>query len=238
MQDILMSVGGSIIYPKTGINTSFLKEFNDLIRKQIAENKNRRFFIIAGGGFISNQYKDAALKLKKNVPNEDLDWLGVRSTRLNAHLLRTIFHDIAAPAIIEHYENLHFAKSQVYICAAEYPGATTDWFLVVLAQKLELKQAFSLLNVDMIYDKDPHIHRNAKPIKEMHWRDYRRLIGDEWLSNRQLPFDPLASRLAQQIQLNVNFLSGHNLKNFSKAIVNKSFVGSVIHGRLKKEEYE
>jgi hypothetical protein len=38
-----------------------------------------------------------------HLPDEDLDWLGVHATRLNAHLFRTIFRDLAHPVILKEY---------------------------------------------------------------------------------------------------------------------------------------
>ena len=35
------------------------------------------------------------------VTDEDKDWIGIHATRLNAHLLRTIFRDVADPVVID-----------------------------------------------------------------------------------------------------------------------------------------
>ena len=96
-ESIILSLGGSLIIPNGGIDTSFLKEFNSFIRRHI-EN-GRRFFIITGGGGTCRDYIKAASEIV-NVPNEDLDWLGIHTTRLNAHLVRTIFRGLARPHII------------------------------------------------------------------------------------------------------------------------------------------
>src|SRR6266851_2914132 len=99
----VIKLGGSLIVPNGGIDTQYVKKFCTVIRKQIIE-KNRRFFIFIGGGQLARHYRDAGMEvIGHELTNDDLDWLGVHATRLNAHLFRTIFRDLAHPAIIKDY---------------------------------------------------------------------------------------------------------------------------------------
>ena len=88
MKNIILSVGGSIIYPDKGINIEFLNNINSCIRNKIKEDSDTRFFIMVGGGAVSREYQNAAEDIDPSISSYDLDWIGVRSTRLNAHLLR------------------------------------------------------------------------------------------------------------------------------------------------------
>lgn len=237
MKNIILSVGGSIIYPHHGINTQFLNDFNSYIRRKIKEDPEIRFFIMAGGGAVNREYQKAAEDIDPSVSSYDLDWIGVRSTRLNAHLLRTIFFDIARPSIIEHYNEMpRFGKEQVIICAGWYPGSSTDWALVLLAQNLNQSKIFSMINVDGLYDKDPRKFKNAKIINETTWSEYRSVIGDSWSPKLQLPFDPIAAKLAQSLHLTVYLIGGKDLNNFSKAIEDKKFRGTKITTREEVKE--
>lgn len=225
MENILLSLNGSIIYPdpKTGINIVFLKEFDRLVRKKIAEDKNRRFFIMVGGGYTAKQYKKAASDILKKVPNEDYGWLEVRASRLNAHLLRTIFQDIAVPKIIEHYDNLpkiDKERGRVYICAAEHSGASTDLFSVILAGKLGVKKVFSLIEKKKIESK-------SFAQKKMSWFDYFQIVKNR--QEKNLPFDPAAAKLAQQLKIKVVFLLGEDFVNIERAISEQSFVGVTVY---------
>src|SRR3990167_1025417 len=104
-ETIVISVGGSLIAPNGGIDVDFLKKFKLFISKQVKEH-NRRFLLVIGGGKASRAYRDAAKNVIGSITSEDLDWIGIHTTRLNAHLFRTIFTDIAHPIIIENYEKL------------------------------------------------------------------------------------------------------------------------------------
>lgn len=229
MKNIMLSVAGGLIYKDTGINIQFLKEFNRFIRKKIAEDKNRRFFIMAGGGFVNRKYQKAAELINPNISNYDLDWIGVRSTRLNAHLLRTIFGDIARPTIVEHYDiPPSLGKERVVICAGWYPGSSTDWALVLLAKIFGSPVIYSLMNVLMLYNEDLNKNPNAQPITALTWGEYRRTVGDSWDPKMHVPFDPIAARLAQSLNLKAILLDGRNLDNFDKALNNKKFIGTTI----------
>jgi uridylate kinase len=93
---IVVSLGGSLIAPKDGIDSVFLKKFRELIISLI--KKGKKFVIITGGGNTARVYQQAANKVTV-LTKDDQDWLGVHSTRLNAHLIKTIFRKYAHPRI-------------------------------------------------------------------------------------------------------------------------------------------
>jgi uridylate kinase len=66
--------------------------------------KGRKFFLVSGGGKTARLYRDAGKAVNGEMSEEDLDWIGIHATRLNGHLLRTIFVDIAHPRMIENYD--------------------------------------------------------------------------------------------------------------------------------------
>lgn len=227
-KDIIISIGGSIVFPGKEINIKYLADFSKLIRKKIAL-ENKRFFIFIGGGYLSHEYQNTAEKISKKVTKNDLNWLGIHSIGLNAHLLRTIFYDIAFPKILDRYdEKPMVGKHKIIICAAWLPGTSNDFNMVVLAKLLKIKKVYSLLNVAGIYDKDPTKHKDAKLIKRINWPYYREMIGDWWVPGRNVPFDPFASKLAEDDHMKVYCLEGKDLKNLENAFKDKDFQGSLI----------
>src|SRR5260221_12677291 len=85
----VIKLGGSLLVPDGGIDAGDVNKFNAFIRKQIAE-KSLRFFIFKGGGQLARHYIDFSMEgIGHELTNDDFDWLGVHSTRLNGHLLRT-----------------------------------------------------------------------------------------------------------------------------------------------------
>lgn len=226
----ILSLGGSLVYPGTGIDTAFLAAFNTFIRTQIS-SKKRRFFIVVGGGVIMRQYRDAAKVVRRDrVIDTDLDWLGIHATRLNAQLVRTVFRDIADPRVIKHYEIILKVDQPLAIAAGWKPGWSTDYCAVTIAQDYGITQVVNMTNVDQVYNKDPNKFPDAKPLKTISWKAYRRMAGDTWTPGLNLPFDPIASKLADELGVTVKILGGNNLDNLGRALDGKSFTGTTITG--------
>lgn len=228
MNIAMLLVGGSVIHPDTGIDTQFLKGFNKLIRKEVA--LGRRFFLMVGAGHIGREYQYAARSIHGAVSQEDLDWLGIHGTELNAHLVRTVFSDLAYPKLISKLSQAEEIneKHKLFVGCGNVPGASTDFDLVRLAENAKSQLIISLLNVKQIYDKDPKLFPEAKPLAKMSWPDYKQMIGDWWNPERQLPFDPFAAKLAHHLNLKIIFSEGRNLKNLENILEGKKFTGTVV----------
>ena len=221
---VVVSLGGSTIVPEK-IDVRFLRAFRKLILKYIA--KGTTFVLICGGGRTCRLYIEAASKIAK-ISDEDLDWLGVHSTRLNAQLLRTIFRDVASPKIIKNPTKPIDAKKSVIIAAGWKPGFSTDFDAIMLAKNLNVGTVVNLSNVPYVYDKNPRKYKNAKPIKEMGWSQYTKLVGLKWSPGRNVPFDPVASRLAKKSKIKVIVMNGKKLGNLRRFLAGKTFTGTVI----------
>ncbi len=230
-EKVVVSLGGSLIVPNGGIDITFLKEFAEFVREQLAHKKKRQFFLVAGGGATTRHYQDAAQHVTGHelVP-EDLDWLGIHATRLNAHLVRTIFRDIAHPYILKHYEIIRKVVEPVVIGSGWRPGWSTDFCAAMICEDYNVKTIINMSNVEMAYDKDPKVHPDAKPITKITWKEFRKIVGDKWTPGMNMPFDPVASRKAQDLGLKVVILKGNNFKNLKNYFTGREFVGTVIEG--------
>lgn len=224
---IVISVGGSLIVPNGGIDTNFLTKLNYFIRNYI--QKDFRFFLVAGGGKIARLYRDAAKKVIGEVSNEDLDWLAIHLTRVNGHLLRTIFQDIAHPRIIENYhKKLRNWKEPVVIGAGWKPGWSTDYDAVILARDYGANTIINLSNIYYVYDKDPKKFKEAKPIKKITWEELESIVGDKWVPGLNTPFDPIATQLAKKLNLTVIITNGKDFNNLQNIFEGKKFKGTVV----------
>lgn len=224
---VVISVGGSLIVPE-GIDSEFLKGLNAFVRREVSFGK--RFFLIAGGGRTARTYRDAGKSVVGEMTEEDLDWLGIHATRMNAHLLRTIFKDIAHPRIIENYDKKLWHWSEPVVIAAGWkPGWSTDYCAVVVARDYGGKLIVNLSNIDWVYDKDPRKFKDAKIIKKMTWTDLEKLVGDKWIPGMNAPFDPIATQLAKSLNLRVVVASGGDFDNLDKIVNGKdNFKGTII----------
>lgn len=224
---IVISLGGSLIVPEE-IDWKFLKQFKKIIEGKI--KKGFRFIIVTGGGKTARKYITAGAKMG-DVDTEDKDWIGIHATRMNAHFIRTIFKKYAHPTISTNpydLEGFLKAKESVLVAAGYRPGNSTDYISILLAKHFEVKKVSNLSNIDYVYDKDPNKYKDAKKIKEISWPEFQKIVGDKWDPGSNVPFDPVASKLAAKEDIEVSILNGKKLSNFQKYLDGKKFVGTVI----------
>ena len=226
-ETIVISVGGSLIVPDQ-IDAQFLSDLKKLVVEETGAS--RRFIIICGGGKTARQYQEAAARVSE-LNTEDLDWIGIHATRLNAHLLRTIFRDIAHPVIVTDPDDVLDIPDDVpLIVAAGYrPGASTDLRAVQIAKRRGATKLINLSNIDYVYTNDPKKHPEAEKIKDITWSSFRKLIPEEWDPGLSAPFDPVAAREAEQLGLEVAVMNGTPLTELKKCLRGETFVGTTIH---------
>lgn len=228
-EKIVISLGGSLVVPPSGIDIHFLKEFNVFIRNKLAQNHNKQFFIVVGGGTTSRHYQHAAREvLEHEITPEDLDWIGIHSSRLNGHMLRTIFRDIAHPVVLDRYDIIRKAHEPVVVAAAWKPGWSTDYCSVMVCDDYNVNTVINLSNIEMVHDQDPKHNSAAKPIKNITWTEFKKLVGDQWTPGMNVPFDPIATKRAEELGINVVIMRGNNFKNLESFFAGKEFIGTTI----------
>lgn len=221
----IISLGGSIIAPETGIDIKFLKKFKDFI---LAKTKlGYRFIIVAGGGVIAREYIQAANKITL-TKSEDNDWTGIAATRLNAQFLRSLFGNRAYSEIIIDPNIKINSKKNIIIGAGYKPGWSTDYASVLLAVNNNIKTVINLSNIDYVYDKNPIKYNDAQPLTKLRWVEFKRIIGSKWSPGLNSPFDPIASKLAARKGLGVVIMNGRRINNLDNYISDRKFKGTSI----------
>ncbi|OGZ57183.1 MAG: hypothetical protein A3F94_01015 [Candidatus Spechtbacteria bacterium RIFCSPLOWO2_12_FULL_38_22] len=226
---IVISLGGSIVVSRK-IQTDYLKRFYDFIVDQIASGK--KFMIIVGGGSTARKYQDAAASVV-NVTDEDKDWIGIHSTRLNAHLLRTVFRKFAYPKILTNYnkpiDKRDLEKYALFVASGSRPGWSTDYVAFQLSRRFKAKEVLIATKIPYVYDKDISQHKNARPLKNLTWAQYKKLLpSDTWIPGMRAPVDPIATEFASKNKLRCVLLRGTNIKNLKNYFEGKNFEGTVI----------
>lgn len=231
----VIHLGGSLVVPhisdEGGMDVLFLQKFRRFLTREL--KKSHSFIIVVGGGKTARAYQKAALKVVK-TKDWDLDWFGIHATRLNAHLLRTVFEKEAYPVVIDHDPNeeevevLKASNKKLFFASGWRPGWSTDYIAVRLAEKFGAKDVIIAKDTPFVYTKDPRKDKDAKPIKRILWKEYKKIIPRSWSPGLSTPVDPIATGLAEKLGIEAKILHGKDLKNFQKAVEGKSFVGTII----------
>ncbi len=223
-ETIIISLGGSLIVPDK-IDTDFLRDFKTLILSNVA--KGKKFVIITGGGKTNRTYNEAAKELA-DPSNDDLDWIGIASLKLNAELLRVIFGEYAHKEVISNLSIPLTFNKPIIVGSAYEPGHSSDYDATLAAKNLGAKRLINLSNIDYVYDSDPKKNPNAKKIEQISWVDYRKIIPAKWISKLDSPFDPTASEVAEREGIEVIIMNGKPIDNLAKCLKGKKFLGTII----------
>jgi len=221
-ETIIISLGGSLVAPNE-IDTGFLKNFKHSVVKYL---NRKRFFIFVGGGKVCRNYQKALLEF--GADNKDRDLIGIDISRLNARVVKQIFEEMAYLEIITNPTKKLNTRKDIVVAAGWKPGWSTDYCSVVLAKNLGIKTIINLTNIDYVYDMDPHKFPNAKALKEITWKDFRKIVGSKWTPGLSMPFDPRASKDAEILKIKVVMINGKHLERLEDFLNNKPFVGTII----------
>ncbi|MBC8419571.1 MAG: UMP kinase [Desulfobacterales bacterium] len=221
LNTLIISLGGSIIVPGE-IDKVFLKRFREIILSL----EQTRFMIICGGGKICRDYQNVAKEIAE-ITKEDLDWIGIRATRLNAELVRAAFGKMAYEKVIHDPDEDIDMSKRIVIGAGFEPGSSTDLRTVQVAKRFGAGQVVNMSNIDYVYSDDPKNNPDAKKLTDITWVDFRKLVGNEWSPGLNMPFDPIASKAAEAAGLKVVII-GNDMGNLERLLNGKSFKGTTI----------
>lgn len=208
------------------IDTKFLRDFRRLILKYI--KRGDRFVLVIGGGQTCRTYQAALRSVFTNASDDDLDWMGIAVTRINAKLVRLMFGPLAHSTIIQDPNKKVAFREQILVAGGWKPGRSSDDDAVRLAKVYGAKTIINLTNIDYVYDKDPRKYKNTKRLVSLTWREYNRMFGNKWNPGANVPFDPIAARFAQRHQQQVIIANGKNLRNLESVLSSQKFKGTTI----------
>lgn len=222
--EYVISLGGSIIVPDE-IDTRFVKKFTTLILREV--KKGHKFFVVTGGGATARKYIKA-LRVFRRVPDRDLDWIGISATKMNAQLLLSAFGPAARKKLIVDPSHRFGDLKKINLVSGWKPGWSTDYVATRIAQTYGLKMILNLSNIDYVYTADPRRDKHAKKILQMTWTRFRKQFGSTWDPGANVPFDPVAAKLAQRLGLRVILLNGKKFKNLENLFRARRFKGTII----------
>jgi len=218
----IISLGGSLIVPDK-IDIKFLKDFKKVI---LDFTKKNRAIIVCGGGKTCRNYQNAAKKITKTT-NTDLDWIGIKSIKLNAELVRSIFGTKAHEKVIGNPSAKIKTNKKIIIVSAYKPGCSSDYDAVLIAKNFKADTIINMTDLPYFYDKHPLKYKDAKPLKHATWKQMKERVGTKWKPGLNVPFDPIATKLASKMKLKL-ILTSKKPQSLNNIFKGKDFEGSIV----------
>ena len=211
MTKIIISLGGSVYYPK-----QFRNKYLHNLFKLLSEYQNQYIIVCGGGASARNKIKQLG-----NVSDETKDLAGIEAINENIMKIADIAYNYFDKLkIVENYKDVKGRFN--FIVGAKQTGHSSDWDAVAVARNLKVKSILNLSDTDGIYNKNPKKYKTAKQIKEISWNEYLKLVGEE-RPGGHYPFDPVASKSAKRSKINVYFVNGNKISKIKKFLENNKF---------------
>nr|QQK86936.1 uridylate kinase [Treponema denticola] len=227
----VLSVGGSIVAPDKP-DFDFLDKFSKAVRGWLSQDSSRKLIMVIGGGAPAREYQNSYRTVcdlcKKNINNDEADWIGIMATRLNAQLVKAVFSDLCPNPVVYDPTAVDMFGGQILVAAGWKPGFSTDNDAVLLAERFSGQLVVNLSNIAKVYTDDPEKNPEAKPIDKISWEDFIKIVGTEWVPGKNTPFDPIASQRAQKAGIRVICAAGKDIENLENILNGKDFKGTVI----------
>lgn len=225
----VISLGGSIVAPDKP-DVPFLKDFLALASSWLEGEPSRRLILVVGGGGPAREWQRAYREVSRCADPDAQDWVGIMATRLNAQLVKALFGELCPRDVVIDPSAVDVFPGRVLVAAGWKPGFSTDYDSVLLAERFGAGTIVNLSNIAKVYTADPKLDPDARPIDTIGWAEFRALVGDEWVPGKNAPFDPVASRRAQELGLRVVCAAGRDLPNLRAVLEDGPFTGTVIGG--------
>ena len=227
----VLSLGGSIVAPE-GPDPSFLASFRELVVSYLDAAPDRRLILVVGGGGPAREWQKAYRSVSESAGTvaepEAQDWIGIMATRLNAQLVKAMFGHLCPQDVVTDPTSVELFMGRILVASGWKPGWSTDYDAVLLAERFGADEVLNLSNIAKVYTADPRLDPAAKPIDSINWADFRRIVGDEWVPGKNLPFDPIATKKAAELGLKVVCASGRDLDNLRHILAGEDFTGTTI----------
>ena len=216
----VISLGGSIVAPDK-VDTEFLKELHSLIKKYLEEDISRKLILVIGGGGPARAYQKAYREIADSPSSDKQDWIGIAATRLNGELLNSVFAEYCNNTVVTDPTAVKEFNGRILVAAGWKPGFSTDFDAVLLAEKFNAKTVINLSNISKVYSEDPKINPAAVPLDKMNWDDFKKLVGEEWIPGKNVPFDPIATKKAAELGMQIVVAGGKDIKNLDLILQDK-----------------
>ena len=224
---IVVKIGGSILFDKEGeLQPEIINEFSLIIKEFIREGNSCA--VVVGGGKIARKYIRAASVI--GGTKAELDHFGIECTRLNAKLVIFALKPYSYPSVPSNLDEIQeaFLSGKIIVCGGLKPGQSTNAVAAQISEIMGADKLINISNVDYIYDKDPQVFDDAKPIYELKVNELFEIMKQ----SKQEPgkyggFDRVGAEILARSNMTLQFINGNKVTNLQKALKGEK-VGSIV----------
>lgn len=226
MDTICISLGGSIISRRNGINVSYVRKFIQLIKDY--ENVYK-FIIAVGGGYATRLYIKSSRQIITN--KAVLDEIGIAITRINAMIVKDMLSDFDVyPNVVTNLDELKAAwkTNKILVLGGLIPGVTTDTAAILACEVTNSKLVINVSRDSYFYSKPPGA-KGAKKLEKLSHNEMIRIATerDQREPGSNFVFDLQAAKLSKRSNIEVRFVND-DINQLRLAMLNGKHAGSTV----------
>ena len=226
METICISLGGSIISRRSGVNVGYIRKLLKLLK---TNSKKYKFIITVGGGYANSLYVKTTKSIISN--NSVLDQIGIAFTRINALIVKDLLAEMDIyQNVVTTLEELKMAvgTNDVVVMGGLLPGISTDAVSVLSCEVTNCKILINVSRDAYLYDKPPW-EPGAKPLKELTHDQLIELAYkfDSRVAKSPFIFDLVGAKLAKRGNIEVRFVND-DIEQLRAALEGKKHSGTTV----------
>jgi len=224
---VVASIGGSMVRPNR-INQPFVEELTTF-SGNLLDMGITPVYTIGGGGQARIATEDLELMGVKGIA---LDYAGIAVVKLNNIMLEAIMQHRSIP--VQLHPSLEFNEPDrgfVHLVIGTTPGQTSDAVAVNAAIESKQHYVFNVSDIEGVYPKTGEGTLNTeKVIPSLTWDTFRTMIPPKHEPGIHVPFDPVASEIAQSKRIVTVIIGKTDIFNkLTLCLSGKEFAGTIIH---------
>ncbi len=226
METICISLGGSVISRRNGVNVSYVKKLSSLLKEY---RRKYKFILTVGGGYANKLYVKSSRQVIKN--HLVLDEIGIAITRINALILKDLISDLDVyPNIVTDLDELRMAASTsgIVVLGGLLPGISTDAVAVLGCEVVNSKMLINVSSDAYVYDRPPG-EKGARKLERITHDKMVEIASkyDTRVAKSNFVFDLVASKLVKRANIEVMFIND-DIRQLKLAIENKPHQGTIV----------
>uniref|UniRef100_A0A7J3X5X8 UMP kinase n=1 Tax=Thermofilum pendens TaxID=2269 RepID=A0A7J3X5X8_THEPE len=211
----VIKVGGSLLFNEEGeLRTEYVRTLIPVLKEL---SGSRKLVVVVGGGRAARKYIGYGRELGLNEGS--LDQIGILVSRLNAALLFSATYRAypVVPATLDELRLLLASGLPIVFMGGLQPGQSTTTAAALAAEAFS-GEFFIATDTDGVYDKDPKIFRDAKPLKKVYASDLLAMFGGHQRAGGYKLLDQLTLSIIQRSGLTVRVFKGDPAENIRRAV--------------------
>jgi uridylate kinase len=243
----IIKFGGSIVNPDGKYDNKVIEEFADLIK-----GNDEKYLFIVGGGKICRFMQDASQSYLEDALGDSIeqkglarDEIGIAVTKINARYILNHFKQYLGEEIKVFPEVLTDPTIKVddsydvYFMGGWKPGHSTDTDMMLLAKTLGAEKVIKISDFEIVKNVKPtdlygknsdemkEILDNSEDLKSMTWNELTELVGSEWKSGLNTPFDPTGAKIGYELKDKLTLYIGRT-NEITKMLKGEEFRGTIV----------